>query len=309
MRDDRRRGGGTPTPVTPVGRADIRPTEEDDDGMTTSLNSATPPAPTRRRKRHAGHIVAIVAGCLTIFPAFGLLAGGSAVAIAQAVATDDDGYFTVTLERIETDGVAVATSDLWLDDVEGDASPWVLDWLDLDLRLRVEGAATTDEVFVGIARAVDVEDYLAGSDHSEVIELDDRTPRYRQVAGTDTIAAPLDQDFWNVSVVGDGEQELIWEARGGRWAVVVMNADGTPDVAADVQVGARSGAVTPIAVTMIVFGALGTATAIALIVIGARGRKVLDQPESGAVDGSPLPPPSPDTAVRLDEHRSETPVG
>ncbi len=265
--------------------------------------SLNPPvvSPTPRRTRTAGHVVAIVIGCLMLLPGLGMVAGGSAVAIAQAVATDDDGYFSFTIDRIDSDGVAIATTDLWLDDVEGDASPWVLDWLDLDLRLRVDGARSTDDVFVGIARSADVEDYLADTAYSQVVELDNQSPRYLEVDGLLSIAPPADQNFWTASIVGTGEQELEWKARGGRWSVVVMNADGSPDVSADVEVGARSGAVTPIAITLLVIGGVVTAAAIVLIVIGARGRREPGAPSEGRpAEHTPLPSPTPETAVQLD---------
>ena len=70
------------------------------------------------------------------------------------------------------------------------------------------------------------------------------------------VAPPAEQDFWTASATGSGEQELDWEARGGRWSVVVMNADGTAEVDADVEVGARSGAVTPVAILLIVGGGI-----------------------------------------------------
>ena len=271
--------------------------------MTNALDSATRPTrPTPRRRRTAGHIVAIVMGCFLLLPGFGVLVAGGSVGLAQAVATDDDGYFNVTLDRLESDGVAVAATDIWLDEVDGDAAPWVLDWLDLDLRLRVDGAATTDEVFVGIARSRDVERYLSTSAHSTIVEIDDHTPRYREDGGTLTIGRPADQDFWVESTAGAGEQQLDWEARGGRWSVVVMNADGSPAVDADVEVGARSGAVTPVAITLSVIGGLVALTAVLLIVIGVRGRRSSDGTGgSGNATGAPLPPPAPDTAVQLDE--------
>jgi hypothetical protein len=55
--------------------------------------------------------------------------------------------------------------------------------------------------------------------------------------------------------------------------VVIMNQDGSPDVAADVEVGVRSGAITPIGVVLIVFGGVTLIAGVVLIVIGARGRR------------------------------------
>lgn len=243
------------------------PPSTDPSAPTTTLGAPEPGSPPRRHS--AGHVVAIVLGALALLPGLGLLTGGSALAIAQAAA--DDGYFTFTPDRVTSDGVAVITDDEWLD--ADDGGPWVLDWLDLDVRLRADGAGETDEVFVGIARTDDVEVYLAGAAHSIVDELDGRDVRYRQEDGSASVIAPDDVDIWVASASGSGEQELTWEARGGRWSVVVMNADGTPGVTADVEVGARSDAVTPIAVTLIVLGSLTVLGSVALIVIGARGRR------------------------------------
>jgi len=255
--------------------------------------------------------VAIIVGCLLLVPGLGMAAGGAAAAIGQAVATDDDGYFRFTLDRVESTGVAVATTELWLDDVEGDAAPWVFDFLDVDLRLRVDGAASTDDVFVGIARSADVEQYLAAAAHSEVIEVDDRTPRYEQVGGTASIESPLEQDFWTVSASGTGEQQLDWEARGGRWSVVVMNADGSPVVSADVEIGARSGAVTAVSIGLLALGGILTSAAVVLIVVGARGRRSSGHDTDGPSPlASPPPPrPSPPIVDPAGDERRPTAVG
>ncbi len=314
MGGNRRPWWGEPHHARPVGGTD-RPLAEDDDGvMNTSLApppaapAADPPGPPApgapparsaptppRRTRNAGHVVAIVVGCLLLLPGLGVLAGGLAAAAGQAWATDDDGFFDTSLERIEGDGVAVATTDLWLDgDVdEIDEGPsWLLDLLDVDMRLRVTGAGPTDTVFVGIARSADVERYLAGSSWSDVVAIDHRTPRVVEVPGTGSVDPPLGEDFWAAATSGAGEQELTWEARAGRWSVVVMNADGAAGVAADVDVGFRSDAVTAVAVTLVVVGGVVVAAAIALLVVGIRGRRTSGRPDpTGAPPPSPLPPP------------------
>lgn len=288
----------------------LGPTTGQHSGASPELQpeSATTPV---RRTRTAGHIVAIVIGCLALVPGLAMVAGGGAIAVGQAVATDEDGYFRFTLDRVESSGVAIATTDLWLDDVEGDASPWLLDWLDLDLRLRVEGANATDDVFVGIARSADVERYLSATTFSEMVELDERTPTYREVSGNSSIDPPNDQDFWTVTASGPGEQELTWAARGGRWSVVVMNVDGSPTVLADVEVGARSGAVKPVAIFLLVTGGVMAAAGVVMVAVGARGRRSPERVSGHASSGpTPLPPPTPENAaVPRDEERHATPVG
>ena len=236
-------------------------------------HTPTTPVPAPPRRRSAGHVVAIVLGALAVLPGFGMVAGGTAAAIAQAVATDD-GYYTFTPDRVTTDGVAVITDDAWLDIDDG--GPWVLDFLDLEVRLRADlagGAEPSDEVFVGIARTDDVEAYLRDTGYSVVDDIDGREVRYRRRTGDDSVAPPTELDIWAAAAAGPGEQELVWDARGGRWSVVVMRADGEPTLAADVEVGIRSDAVTPIAVTLIVLGGLTVLAGVGLVVFGARGRR------------------------------------
>ena len=264
------------------------------------LHTTPPQAPVSRpRVRTARHVVAIVAGCLAFLPSLGALGGGIALLTAQAVATDDDGYFSFTLDRVDSSGVAIATDEAWFDEARDEDAPWVLDVLDVDLRLRVDGARTTDDVFIGIGRTADVEAYLDGSGRTVVTDIDDHTPLLEQVDGSELIAPPAEQDFWVASASGTGEQTLDWSTRGGSWSVVVMNADGTPGVAADVEIGARSGAVTPVGVVLIVFGAVGTIGSIALFVFGVRGRKRPAPPASSDPLTWPAPAPA-DTTTTID---------
>lgn len=240
-------------------------------GGTTAPPDAVEPGPPVSR-RGGWHIAAIVVGALMLLPASGILTGGVALTVANEVATDD-GYFDGSLDRVESNGVAIAAVDLWEQAADDEDWPWVLDWLDLDIRLRVVGAGPTDDVFVGIARSADVERYLDDVEYSRVVDFDNSFPSYVEQTGVAVIGAPGEQDFWVASSAGSGEQELTWEASGGNWSAVVMNADGSPDVAGDVEIGLRSGAITPIGVTMIVVGAVMLITSITLLVVGIRGRR------------------------------------
>lgn len=85
-----------------------------------------------------------------------------------------------------------------------------------------------------------------------------------------------------------------------------MNADGPPGLDADVEFGAKSGAVTPIMVTLFVLGGLGLLVSTGLIVWGARGRK---RPYAAGTFTSPLPHPAPVAPARADDESHATPVG
>lgn len=234
------------------------------------------PAPrpaARQRTWSFGAVFAVVLGVLMLLPGFGIAASGVGLAIGTAVATDDDGYFRFTPDRVVSEGVAIIGTDLF-DDVDDGTGADVFDIIDLSLRVRADGAALSDEVFVGIARTADVEFYLDDAGYSDVRDFIDRRPVYRQNAGDGVVAAPTEQNFWAVSAMGSGELELEWDARPGNWAVVVMNVDGSPGVMADVELGARTGVVTPIAIALMVGGAVVLLIALILIVGGTRrGRR------------------------------------
>jgi hypothetical protein len=72
-----------------------------------------------------------------------------------------------------------------------------------------------------------------------------------------------------------------WEPESGDWAVVVMNADGSPGVDVDVQLGARAEWVLPLSLTLLAGGIGLGAAAVALIAFGAGGgpRPIVPSPE------------------------------
>ena len=109
--------------------------------------------------------------------------------------------------------------------------------------VRVEGAATGSEaLFMGIAPADAVAGYLDGVAHDEITDwdffkndIDDVV--YTRNEGTTDPGAPGAEGFWVASVSGSGEQTLDWTIESGKWVVVIMNADGSPGVSADVRLG------------------------------------------------------------------------
>jgi len=72
---------------------------------------------------------------------------------------------------------------------------------------------------------------------------------------------------------GSGRRTLEWALRDGDWAVVIMNADGSAPVAADVQLGARFGVVYPLVVGLTLAGVFLLALGAALMVLGASPRR------------------------------------
>ena len=220
-----------------------------------------------------GRMAALVIGSLLVVPAIALLFGGGALGIGYAFGRGDDGYFDATLDRLDTNTVALTAEDIAFA-AEPGSPDWLVDALDTDVRLRVTSANNRTETFVGIGREIDVDAYLAGVAHDEVIDVGSGLePVYQSRTGSNEIAPPIDQQFWIASSTGPGTQELLWEAASGRWAVVVMNSDGSPGVTSDVNVGVNVPFVLPLSLTMLGIGAALAAGAAALIVAGASGGK------------------------------------
>ena len=62
---------------------------------------------------------------------------------------------------------------------------------------------------------------------------------YNDHPGRAVAQPPALRHIWTASAQGRGTQTLRWHLRNGSWSVVVMNADGSPGVRADVTASAR----------------------------------------------------------------------
>lgn len=223
----------------------------------------------KRRAVREGRSAALVIGCLLALPALGSLIAGMGLGIIASTQRDADGYFEVTLDPVSTSTVAVTAQDLSFA-AEPGSPGWVVDLFDADVRLRVGSADRATPIFVGIGRSVDVDRYLAGTAHSRVVELTaGASVVYRDEPGDAEVGAPTSESFWQVQASGTDTLELDWEARPGRWSVAIMNADGSPGLVANVDVGLRVGALSTLVVVLLVAGVVLTAIAVVLIVIGA----------------------------------------
>jgi Domain of unknown function (DUF4389) len=235
-------------------------------------------------RNSAGAVVMIVLGSLIGLIALALLAGGGGVIWADHAKKDSTGYFTTNAHRFEAPTYAITHQGVKIGKV-----PWIG-----DTKIRVR--ATADRpVFVGIARTADVERYLAGVPYTETdnLDYDPFTVDYRNVAGTHAPARPAAQPIWAVSAVGTDKVAVDWPLKKGSWSVVVMNADGSRDVAANVDLGAKVKHIGLITGGLFGGGAILLGLAVLLILGGSRG--VGGGGVQPVVDG-PSPEPSSGTA-------------
>jgi len=213
-------------------------------------------------------IALVVTGTIASLFAVGLLAIGAGAFIGESQ-KDSDGYLSTDTHQFESGTRALATENL---DVDLDAGNWVLDTNDLgQVRLQVE-SRDDKPVFVGIARTSDVEAYLQGVSHSTLTDVDTSPfeAKYDGHGGNRHPGAPGDSQIWVASEHGSGKQTLNWEIEDGDYSVVVMNADGSTGVDADISTGANIPFLDEIAWSAVGSGSFVLLAGIALLVMGIR---------------------------------------
>jgi hypothetical protein len=224
-------------------------------------------APTSRWT--AGRVVLVVIGSIVALIGAGLLAGGGTALWADQTQRDDDGYLTTPSERFESSSYAIVSEPIKLVEADTDAADWLLSENVLgDLRLR----GSDGNVFLGVAPTSDVEAYLRGVEHDRVTKVDYEpfSAEYERVAGGEPAAPPGEEAFWAATASGSGEQTLTWNPESGNWSVVVMNADASAGIAADVSAGAEANFLIWLAIGLLVAGAILLLGGAGMIFLGAR---------------------------------------
>jgi hypothetical protein len=262
-----------------------------------------------------GRIVMLVLGTLAALMGLGLLSAAGAVGWVN-FQQRDDGYFTTPTERYDVGTRAITTPGLnvMVDKELPDIFP-----VDSAGRVLLRGtAAAGRQIFIGIGPQADVTRYLTDVRHSELTDVDFSPFRaeYREIPGNAVPGKPGVQTFWSTSAQGEGTQQIEWDLRSGRWAMVVMNADAGTPVSVDLQAGVRSDLLLPVFVGLLISGIALLAVGVPLIVAGAAGigrqgppphHPAAVPPQPYPVAGPPqvpaaaVPPPAPYPA-RLSGH-------
>ena len=176
-----------------------------------------------------GRTVLTVAGAIVgVLGALVVAAGGTAL---WQTGSSDGGYISSGTHRFATTSHAIVTEGF---KVDSDVPRWLIG------RARITASSTEGKpVFIGVARERDVDAYLANVGRSQIrnLEYGPFTVDYTNHAGTASPALPGSRSMWAASTSGTGEQELNWRIRSGAWRVVLMNADGSSGVSAEVKVG------------------------------------------------------------------------
>jgi hypothetical protein len=187
----------------------------------------------------------IGASLVAILGAIVLAAGATAI-WAHNSKRDDNGYFSANAHRYQTQTRAIATDSITV-------GSYVPTWLAGKVRLDISGAKP---LFVGIAPKATVDAYLVRVEHTDATNLDLDPFRVTYVDHTGTVdpGTPAREPFWAAAVSGTSTP-LTWKLRSGSWSIVVMNADGSRDVAATIGVGVKVPAALWVGIGLSLFGA------------------------------------------------------
>jgi len=255
-----------------------------------------PGLPSRGGSR-VGGIVLVVIGCLLGLLTIGLLGGGSVLMWANQTQRDATGYLTTGTDRLSSSGYALASTNV---DIGLGGRGWSIGQGALGkLRITATGASGSG-LFIGIAPRSDTLGYLNGVAYDELTDLRFLPFRASYIThGGGAPATPESQSIWQAQSSGAGTQTLTWTVAPGQWAVVIMNADASRTVSADVALGATAPFLFGLALGLLIGGGVALLVTVLLLTFGIRslnrssgGRTPLPAPPL-MPSGVPLPPPMP----------------
>ena len=238
----------------------------------------------------AGRVILIVLGSIGVLLGLALMAGGGFLLWADRTQRED-GYLTTPSERFATPTYALTRTRLEVD-TDGEGRVLNESWFG---KVRIRGESPAGKtLFIGIGPQAEVARYLGSVAHANVqdLDFDPFHVTYLPVTGGAPQGPPTEQSFWAASASGVGTQTLTWKVRDGDWSVVLMNADGSRGVAADVDLGAKLSFLLWVAIGLLIGGVLVVGGSTALVVLAAR---------------RPRPPPTP-PATPAGARESESPA-
>jgi hypothetical protein len=233
-----------------------------------------PPRPPVQSSWTAGRVVLMVAGSLLLLVSLGVGGGGATAALLDQAARDHDGFVMTGKVPLETDSYALVSDSMT---VHTDGSTaFVPEAIFGDAKVEAtNGDGST--LFVGVGSAGDVAAYLDGVEQAEVVDIhatDDGADATYLVTGQDAPSVPpTEVDTWVAQATGSGTVSVDWPVEEGDWTIVVMNADGSAGVAADVAVGASLPWLGWAAVGLLAGAGIGLVLSVLMLVGAVRGAR------------------------------------
>ena len=243
------------TPEYPPFRVDPG---EDEPGATLTVSSPSSSAAesddTGSAQRPAapwgpGRVAAVMLASLGLLIALAAVAAGTAGLVLDRTQRDANGYLMTPSRTYSTSTFALVSAGYR----GGTSNDWFVA-RDLLGTVRVRVTASRP-VFVGIASGSGVRAYLGSVARADGTQFAPNAD-FRVRQGGSPSYPPARAHIWSASATGAGTRTLSWTPQAGNWRIVVMNADGTAVVRADVSIGARLPHLLAIAIAVLGFGIL-----------------------------------------------------
>lgn len=158
--------------------------------------------------------------------------------------------------------------------------------------IRVSARSTSQPMFIGVGPADQVSRYLADAAVEEVTGVDMRPYRLRTVRREGSVRPepPGTQTFWLSRVEGPNP-DLRWEITEGDYRIVVMNADASAGLDAEMRFGVDVPGASGVGLAMLIGGGLLALAGLALLIwgIAARTRPAAGPVARTAPVGGPAP--------------------
>lgn len=199
----------------------------------TAPRAETGAAMRRPERWGPGRVIALVAASILGLVSLGILGAGAAGIALDQTQRDSSGYLMTSTTRYSTSTYALVSASY-----RGGTSGDVFVNRDLMGTVKVR-VSSTRPVFIGIGPESSVNAYLAGVAHARGDSLTTPSADFRVYPGGAPTSPPSAPLFWRASTTGSGTQTLTWKPQPGNWRIVLMNADGSPNVSSDVSIGAR----------------------------------------------------------------------
>lgn len=181
-----------------------------------------------------GRIALGVTSVFLVGLAAALLVASASLAWLYGAHRDSDGYVTSSVVSLTADGYAITSADI---DLESLPEGWIPSNLLGEFRVKAV-SETGSDLFMGVGPVADVEAYLDGVGHSDVVSYGVPSgATYVEHPGDEVPEAPSAQKFWTATTEGPGLLSLDWQPEEGSWALVVMNSDGSEGVDVATTVG------------------------------------------------------------------------
>lgn len=183
----------------------------------------------------AGRVASVAIGGVFLLMALGFGSAAAALGFANSTMRDDDGFLMSPDRTFSTETYAVVSDniEMHVDTPSGRIPEGIVG----DTRITADATGETP-VFLGIGPTDEVRAYLAGVARVTVVGMDEDGPDYRFSDGTAPETPPGELDFWVEQAESPGTQTISWPLESGDWTVVLMNADGSAGVSADLAAGA-----------------------------------------------------------------------